>query len=114
MICRTWFNHSQSVFGRQGKEIAHLETTIQQLHTQLSDSQQNAKIELASSQLVVHAHRRKHECETLYANGHVIDAAKSLLDITKSITDDVKSDVIIMDWLSGRFRRHGSEKGSQL
>ena len=43
-----------------------------------------------------------------------MDAANSLLDITKSITDDVKSDAIIMYWLSGGFRRHVSEEGTQL
>ena len=103
VLCRPWFKPFESVSGRQVEEITRLETTIQLLRIQLSDSQQNAKTELASSQLVVRVHRQKHECETLYADGHVIDAAKSLLDVTKSVTDDVKSDAIIMDWLSGGF-----------
>ena len=92
--------------------MKNLETTVQQLHIQLSNSQQNANritqqfsTELANSKQVICAHRQKHECEILYADGRVIDAANSLLDITKSVNDDVKSDVIIMDWLSGVLRR---------
>lgn len=85
---------------------------MQQLRTELSNSQQNAKkssIELANSKLVIHTYRQKHECEALYADGHVIDAAMSLSDITRSINDYVKSDVIIIDWLSGGFHRHCRE-----
>ena len=94
-------------FPYQVKEIANFETSIQQLRTQLSNFQQIAErfsTELASSQLVIRAHRLKHKCETLYADGHVIHAANTLLDITNFINDDIKSDMIIMDWLSGRFR----------
>ena len=109
VIYRSWFKHTQPIFGYQGEAITDFKTTIQQLRTQLSDSQQNAKqlsTELSSSRQVIRAHQQKHECETLYANGHVVDAANSLLDITRSINDDVKSDAIIMDWLSGEFCCH--------
>ena len=97
-------------------DVNNLETTIQQLRIQLSDSEQIAKqfsSELANSQLAIHAHRQKHQCEMLYADGRVVDAARSLLSITRSINDDVKSDVIIMDWLFGMFGRHFSENDAQ-
>ena len=88
-----------------------LENTVKELRILLSDSRQSASkvtqqfgTKLANCQQVIRAYRQKHECEILYANGHVINAAKSLVDIIKSINDDVKSDVIIMDWLSGEFR----------
>ena len=91
-----------------GYQVEIKETTIQQLRTQLSDSQQNAKqlrTELSSSRQVIRVHHQKHECEILYSDGHVVDAAETLLDITRSITDDVRSDAIIVDWLSGGLRR---------
>lgn len=47
-------------------------------------------------------YQHKHRCETLLADGHAIDAAKSLLEITRSVSNDsVKSDII--DWLSGEL-----------
>lgn len=75
-----------------------LEKTVQELRTQLTHSQQRAD----GFAKILDAHRQKHACETLYADGHVMDAAKSLVDITKSIDDDVKTDTIIMDWLPGK------------
>ena len=51
-------------------------------------------------------HRQKRQCETLYADGHVIDAAQLLLRIVRTATDDVKADATIMDWISGEFRLH--------
>ena len=54
---------------------------------------------------MLRAHRKKHECETLYADGHVIDVTKSLLDITRFV-NDVESDAILVNWLPGEFHRH--------
>ena len=74
------------------------EQTIKELRTECAESQQR----IDSLTRVLQAHHRKHQCEILFSDGQVFDAAKSLLEITRSVSDDaVKADMIIMDWLSG-------------
>ena len=58
-------------------------------------------------------HRQKRQCETLYADGHVIDAAQLLLRIVRTATDGVKADATIMDWISGEFRLHQPDETVQ-
>lgn len=56
---------------------------------------------------ILYPHEQKHRCEaTVYAEGHIIDAAVSLLEVASTINEDVKVDKIIMDWLSGEYPCH--------
>ena len=73
---------------------------VQQIRIEIADSQH--KIDSLTG--LLSAHRQKHQCETLYADGRIIDAAQVLLEIERTTGDDVKADTLIMDWLSGRFR----------
>ena len=86
-------NFSLPLFGfpcSLDETIAVLEKTVLELRTELADSQHKI-------------HRQKHQCEALYADGHVIDAAQLLLKIVRTTADDVKVDATIMDWISGEF-----------
>ena len=73
--------------------IAVLKETVLELCTKLDDSQHKI-------------YMQKYQCETLYADGHVIDAAQLVLEIVRTATDAVKDDTTIMDWISGEFRLH--------
>ena len=86
--------------------IENLEKTVRDLCTKLATSEK--KVDNLNE--ILCAHQQKHECETLYANGHVLDAAQCLLDIKNTASDDVKADKIIMNWLSGEFRHHRLEE----
>lgn len=72
---------------------------IQQLCTELADSREKSD----SLNKILHAHRRRYQSEALYADGRVIDAAQLLLEIIATVSDDVKADTVIMDWVSGEF-----------
>ena len=52
------------------------------------------------------AHERKHRCEALYAEGRVMDAAVSLLETAGTISEAVKGDKAIVDWLFGEISCH--------
>jgi hydrogenase maturation factor HypF (carbamoyltransferase family) len=78
----------------------HLEKTVQGLHAQLADSQHKAN-NLAH---ILRAHERKHQCEALYAEGRIIDAAESLLEIANAVSEDMKANKLLMDWLAGELR----------
>ena len=82
-----------------------LEKTVRDLCTKLAASEKKAD----SLNEILCVHQRKHGCETLYANGHLLDAAQCLLDIMNTASD-VKADKIIMNWLSGEFRHHRLEE----
>lgn len=88
------------------ERIANLENTVQVLRTELADSQQ--KTDRLTK--VLFAHQQKHQCESLYADGHVMDAAQVLLEIARTAGDEVKADEIIMEWLSGEHRLCGSDE----
>ena len=79
------------------RKIANLKKIVQELRTELSNSQQKAD----SLTKILCTHRQKHQCETLYADGHVIDAAQVLFEIVRTASDEVKADTLIGDWLSG-------------
>ena len=83
---------------------------VQELRTELSSSQQKAD----RLTKIVCAHRQKHQCETLYADGNIIDAVQILLEIVRTASDEVKADTLIGDWLSGEFRYHRSKKSVQF
>ena len=80
--------------------IAALEKTVLKLRTELDDFQHKI-------------HRQKHQCETLYADGHVIDATQLLLRIVRTANDDAEADATIMDWISGEFCLHQSDETVQ-
>ena len=80
------------------------------LRTELSDSQKkiNDHVQKADSLAkILFAHQQKYQCENLYASGRVMDAARILLEIVRTLGGDVKADTIIMEWISGGFPRLG-------
>ena len=77
-------------------KIAYLEQTIQELRVQLAESQ-HIQINRANEQ--------NHQCESLYAQGRIYDAAESLLEMANTVNEDVRTDKLILDWLPGEFRR---------
>ena len=95
-------NFSLPFFGcacSSDETIAALERTVLELRTEL-DSQRKT-------------HLQKHQCETLYADGRVVDAAQLLLEIVGTASDDVKTDATITDWISGEFRLHQPDETAQ-
>lgn len=76
-----------------------MERTVQTLCSKLAGSEQ----EVDSLTKILSAHRQKHRSEIMYSKGNIVGAAQILLEIMSSVTDDMKSDTIIMDWLSGAF-----------
>lgn len=56
---------------------------------------------------VLFVHQQKYQCEKLYADGHVMNAARILLEVVKALDGNVEADNIIVDWLSGGFPRVG-------
>ncbi|KAF8548009.1 hypothetical protein OG21DRAFT_1516754 [Imleria badia] len=82
-------------------EIASLKETIQQLRNQLSDTQKKAD----NLDHILRLHERKHQCEVLYAQGRMYDSVELLLEITSTITDEVRANKLIIEWLSGFTRQ---------
>ena len=52
---------------------------------------------------IVHVREQKHKCETLYAEGRIVDAAASLLEIKNTTSAAVRGDALITDWIAGEF-----------
>ena len=52
---------------------------------------------------IIRVHEQKHQCETLYAEGHIIGAAVSLLQIKNTASAAVRGYAFITDWISGEF-----------
>lgn len=46
---------------------------------------------------------KKHECETLFAHVRIYDAVKYLLEIGVVMTEHMKQNKTITDWLEGKF-----------
>ncbi|KAF8547368.1 hypothetical protein OG21DRAFT_1490282 [Imleria badia] len=74
-------------------EIARLKQINQELRVQLAESQHKADS-------LIHAHEQKHKCESLYTQGRICDAAKSLMEMTNTINEDVRANKLIVDWLA--------------
>ena len=53
-------------------------------------------------------HEQKHQCEALYADGRTVDAAVSLLELTNTMSEEVRANGLIMDWLASTFRHRES------
>ena len=87
-------------FAAIDSKVTHLENTVQQLHVQLLDSQRTADGLVE----ILRVHERKHHCEALYAEGRIIAAAESLLEITNGLSEEVRANKLLMDWLAGEFQ----------
>ena len=88
------------------RKIAHLEQTIENLRTQLADSQR--KVDEKDSLIkdlhaVLHAHEQQHHCEALYSQGRMHDAAESLIKISFTGNNEVGANIRITDWVTGEF-----------
>ncbi|KAF8547586.1 WD40 repeat-like protein [Imleria badia] len=77
-------------------KIAHLEHTNQELRAQLAECQQKADRFIR----IIHAHEQKHNCESLYAQGRIYDAAESLMEVENTVSGDVRANKFITDWLA--------------
>lgn len=87
----------------------HLQETVQELRTELAESRHKAD---TLGQLL-RAHEQKHRCETLYTEGRIIDTGISLLEITNTVSEDVRAHTLIMDWLAGMSLCRVSEERIQ-
>ena len=45
-----------------------------------------------------------HQCELLYGQGRIYDAAESLREIESTVNEDVRGNKFIFEWLAGEFR----------
>ena len=90
----------------RAKKINDPEKTVQQLN--------NSQQKVNSLTKIFYAHQQKHQCETLFVEGHIIDAAKLLFETVGTVNDDVKADTTIKGWLPGKSRHCRSGKGAQL
>lgn len=52
----------------------------------------------------------KHQCESLYAQGHINDAVGSLLEMEHTIDEGVRANKLIIDWLAGELRCRAVEQ----
>lgn len=50
---------------------------------------------------ILRAHEQKHRCEALYMRGDTFDAAECLLGIADNVSDAVRDNKFMMDWLAG-------------
>ena len=88
------------------EEKADFEKTIQQLRAELAESRQKAD----RFDKILDAQRQKQQCETLYGDGHVIEAAQSLLKFAETTSEVVKDDPLIGAWLPREFCHNKVEK----
>ena len=73
-----------------------LRQTNQELRVQLAESQRRANS-------LIRAHEQKHHCESLYTQGRLYNAAESLLEMENTISEDVRANELIVEWLAGEF-----------
>jgi hypothetical protein len=57
-------------------------------------------------QCTVRVHEKKHQCETMFANGRIYDAAQYLLDIIDIMNEELKHNELIANWLEGDSLSH--------
>ena len=69
-------------------ETAQLRQTVTELHA------------------VLCAHEQKHQCEALYAQGRIQDAAEALLKIVDTPSEAVRTNKLIVGWVSSEFLCH--------
>ena len=87
-------------------KIGHLEKTVQELRLQHADSQHKAD----NLVQILHVYEQRHQCEAMYAEGRIIEAAVSLLKITNTTSAEVRTNKLLMDSLAGTFRCHTAEE----
>ena len=51
-----------------------------------------------------------HQCEALYGQGRIFDAAELFLEMENSANEDVKADKLIVDWMGGESLRSDVEQ----
>ena len=83
-------------------KIALLEQTNQELRVQLAESQHKAD----SLIRINREHEQKHQCESLYTQGRIYDAAEFLLEIANTVTEDMRVDKSLFDWLASELQRY--------
>ena len=72
------------------------------LHIQHADAQHKAD----SLIQINRAHEQKHQCESLYTQGHIHGATKCLLEMLNTVDEDVRANKLIMNQLAGEFLCH--------
>lgn len=75
---------------------------VQGLRNELTESQHKA----SSLVQMLRAHEQKHRCEALYATGRIMDAAASLLELMNTVSEEARTNELIMNWLTGEFLRN--------
>lgn len=80
-----------------------LEKTVQRMHSQLSDSRRAAAQEKDNLVQILHTHEQTLQCDVLYADGRILDAAVLLLEITNSMSEEARANKLIMDWFASKF-----------
>ena len=63
---------------------------------------------------ILRAHGQEHRCEALYTQHRRIDAAESLLEIVNTVSEAVRANKLVMDWIFGEILWHASDKGFQF
>ena len=58
---------------------------------------------MANLAQLVRVHEQKHQCEVFYAEGHIVDAVASLLEIKNTAREAIRGYTFITDWLAGEF-----------
>ena len=81
-------------------KITHPEHTVQELNVQLDESHHKAD----SLIRIIRAHEQIHQCESLYVQGCIHDAAESLLAIANATNEDPSANKTIINWLAGKFQ----------
>lgn len=80
---------------------------------QLADSQRKVHENdslIKTLHAVLRAHELQHHCEALYAQGRIHDAAKSLTEISITGNNEVRSNMRIIDWVTGEFCVEGYDR----
>jgi len=107
-------------------KIVRLEKTTRELHQERDDlnetinslradlrtrdnSSSALRIQLADAQRRAdgfnHTLEQMHQFEFLYSQGRIQGAAECLLEAANTVDDDVRTNKLIMDWLSSELRR---------
>ncbi|KAI9571633.1 hypothetical protein HD554DRAFT_2302552 [Boletus coccyginus] len=89
------------------QEKDSLNGTINSLRAEVrtrDESSSSLLVQLANAQRRIiqinRAHEQKHQCESLYAQGRIHDAAECLLETANIVNEDMGPNKLIMDWLS--------------
>ena len=90
-------------------KITHLEDTVQELNVQLTGCHNKSD----SLIRIIHAHEQIHQCEALYVQGRIYDAAESVLALANTIGEDLRANKTIIDWLASEFQHQTLKESIQ-